>query len=65
MANSSKRKTWKNIISTSSEESFSPSNKKLKCGKRSDLEGSQPVNLRDYKNLQHGRKHYAEIRNGL
>ena len=42
MAESSKRKTWKNIISTSSEEeSFSPLDKKLKCGKRSDSEGSQ------------------------
>ena len=42
MAESSKRKTWKNIISTlSEEESFSPLDKKLKCGKRSHSEGSQ------------------------
>ena len=42
MAKSSKRKTWKNMISTSSEEeSFSPSDKKLKCGKRSDSDGSE------------------------
>ena len=41
MAESSKRKTWKNIISTSSEEeSLSPVDKKLKCDKESDLEGS-------------------------
>ena len=44
MAESSKRKTRKNIISTSSEEeSFSPLDKKLKCGKRSDSEGSQSI----------------------
>ena len=42
MAESSKKKTWKNIISTSSEgESFSPLDKKLKCGKRSDSDRSQ------------------------
>ena len=45
MAKSSKRKTWKNMISTSSEEeSFSPSGKKRKYGKRSDSEGSESAN---------------------
>ena len=41
MAESSKRKTWKNITSTSSEEeSLLPVDKKLKCDKESDLEGN-------------------------